>query len=145
MTMRHLPPGRVLAVSLGLWGLLTAAGCGGPRLVPVSGVVTLDGKPLSHAVVSFNADATKGNTATVSCVGRLNEQGQYQLKTMAVKKSDSGEGAPLGWYKVTLLTGLPGEPEITVNPKYLDPSKTPLSVEVVENPAPGQYDLKLTK
>jgi hypothetical protein len=145
MAVRTVQLGRPVLVILAAWGLLSLAGCGGPKLVPVSGAVTLDGKPLSHGAVSFNADASKGNTVTVSCLGRLNEQGQYQLKTIGVKKSDSGTGAPLGWYKVTLFTGLPGEPEITVNPKYLDPTKTPLSVEVVENPTPGQYDFKLTK
>jgi hypothetical protein len=46
---------------------------------------------------------------------------------------------------VTLVTTLPGSPEITVNPKYLDADQTPLSVEVVADPKEDAYDLKLTK
>ena len=34
---------------------------------------------------------------------------------------------------------------INVNEKFKDPDKTPLSVEVKDNPAPGAYDFKLTK
>jgi hypothetical protein len=62
-----------------------------------------------------------------------------------VKGSDSGKGAPLGWYKVTLITTLPGAPEIKVEGRYLDPEKTPWAIEVVADPAPGAYDLALTK
>jgi hypothetical protein len=78
-------------------------------------------------------------------MGRIGPDGRYELTTNGVTKSETGKGAPLGWYKVTLLTTLPGAPDITVNPKYTDPAKTPLSIEVVANPEPGHYDLKLDK
>ena len=44
-------------------GLLAAVvGCsGGPKFAPVSGVVTLDGKPYPKAVVSFQPVGTEGN------------------------------------------------------------------------------------
>ena len=125
-------------------GLLALACCGGPKLVTVAGTVTLDGKPLGGAAVSFNPDASKGNKARVSCLGRINPQGRYEVGTSGVEASDSGVGAPLGWYKVTLMTTLPGSPEIHVPSKYLDMEKTPLTVEVVADPAPGHYDFKLT-
>jgi hypothetical protein len=125
-------------------GLLTLTGCSRFKLYPVSGTAMLDGKPLTHCTVNFNPDASKGNTFPVSCVGKLDGQGHFKLRTLAVKASEGGPGAPLGWYKVTLLTNLPGEPEINVNPKYLDVNKTPLSVEIVENPQPGAYDLTLS-
>ena len=39
-----------------------AAGCQrGPKYVPVSGVVTLDGKPYDKAVVMFQPEGTRGN------------------------------------------------------------------------------------
>jgi hypothetical protein len=50
--------------------VLVVVGCGdGPTLVPVSGVVTLDGKPLEGATLSFipapgNAISTPGSDAT---------------------------------------------------------------------------------
>jgi hypothetical protein len=137
--------GRALSYLLGSLGLLTLAGCGGLKLYPVSGTVTLDGQPLSQSTVSFNPDTSKGNNHTVSCVGRLDGQGGFKLQTIAVRGSEGGPGAPLGWYKVTLLTGLPGDPEIKVKPIYLDPNKSPISIEVVEKPEPGRYDLKFTK
>jgi hypothetical protein len=133
---------RVLSI-LWAWGLCALVGCGGLKLVPVSGKVTLNGKPLAGVGVSFNPDASKGNNARVSCTGRVNAQGQYTLTTTGVQGSDSGAGAPLGWYKVTLLTTLPGAPEIKVDSKYLDFDKTPLSFEVVAEPQAGAYDLVL--
>ena len=84
----------------------------------------------------------------MGCWGRLNEQGQYQLATMGVKGNDPhGSGAPVGWYKVTLMDNLPGMPPMpkNVNPVYRDENKTPLAIEVVENPPPGAYDIKLNK
>jgi hypothetical protein len=141
--MKNVPLGRAVFCVLWGCGVLSLPGCGGLKLYPVSGTVTLDGKPLSQCTVSFNPDASKGNTLTVSCVGRLDAQGHYSLRTIAVKASEGGTGAPAGWYKVTLLTGLPGDPEIKVNPVYLDANKTPLSCEVVENPAAGAYDFDI--
>jgi hypothetical protein len=138
-------PGRPVSGILCACGLLTLAGCGGLKLVPVSGRVTLNDKPLNGGGVSFIPDASRGNNARVSCVGRINPQGRYELITTGVKGSDSGKGAPVGWYKVTLITTLPGAPEVTVPGQYTDPDKTPLAVEVVADAPPGAYDLKLTR
>jgi hypothetical protein len=137
--------GRVWWQMLWACGLLTLTGCGGFTLIPVSGKVTLGGKPLKGGGVSFVPDASRENNARVSCVGRIDSQGRYTLSTTGVKGSDSGKGAPLGWYKVILLTTLPGSPEISVPAKYLDPKDTPLKVKVVADPEPGAYDLELKK
>jgi hypothetical protein len=125
--------------------LIPLASCEkGIRRVPVSGTVTLDGQPLQGGVLMFNPDESKGNTARVGCSGPV-KNGRYSLVTAGVTQIDTGTGAPLGWYKVTLLTDLPGTPEIKVDKKYLRPETTPLQVEIVENPKPGHYDLQLTK
>ena len=137
------PPRRWALAMLGACGWLTLAGCGGLKLVPVSGKVTLGRQPLRGGAVCFVPDASRGNAARVSCVGRLNGEGRYELSTTAVKGSDSGKGAPVGWYKVTLITTLPGAAEIHVDGKYLDPERTPVSVEVVADPSPGAYDIQL--
>jgi hypothetical protein len=126
-------------------GLLALTGCGGLTLVPVSGKVTLGGKPLKGGGVSYVPDASEGNDARVSCVGRIDSQGRYTLRTDGVKGSDSGKGAPPGWYKVILLTTLPGSPEISVPDMYRDPIKTPLKIKVVAHPEPGAYDLNLKR
>jgi hypothetical protein len=97
---------RPMAYLLCACGLLALTGCGGGlKLYPVTGTATLDGKPLSNCTISFNPDASKGNNLTVSCVSRLGGQGQFNLRTLAVRAKEGGPGAPLGWYKVTLLTG----------------------------------------
>ena len=144
MAMTNVARARCVVSLCCACGLLTLAGCGGQfKLVPVAGAVTVNGEPLNQFRVSFVPDTAKGNTTPVSCLGRI-QGGRFELQTMAVKASDGGAGAPLGWYKVVLVTGLPGDPEPNFDAKFADVNTTPLSVEVVENPEPGRYDLKLT-
>lgn len=91
--------------------LLLLAGCGSseqkpqlPPTVPVTGVVTLDGKPLVAAAVTFYPQE---GAAGVECVGVTDEAGKYQLKQIR-----GGEGAPTGEYKVTIshFVGPGGKP-----------------------------------
>ena len=122
---------------------VTPLGCGpsGPKLVHVSGTVTLDGTPLQSGTVTFVADASKGNTQMGTPAGNIGTDGTYKIST------EGKNGSPLGWYKVTVVTNFPGAPPgaVAINPKYTDQTKTDLSVEVVANPQPGAYDLKLSK
>jgi hypothetical protein len=69
-------------------------------LVPAGGVVTLDHKPLAHAVVSFMP--RHGPIAT----GETDESGHYTL-------SYGREGAPVGDYVVAVsyLVSADGEPQ----------------------------------
>jgi hypothetical protein len=124
---------------LGLF-VLVLSGCGDGlgKLYPVSGTVTLDGEPLKNAQISFVPDTDKGNKTPASAVGRVTN-GSYTLTT-----KDS-PGAPAGSYKVMINTHYPGAPEDSVSlPRgYADPGKSGLTMEVVENPAPGAYDIKL--
>jgi hypothetical protein len=135
---------RAVVAAVVVVGLIPAAGCNrGLRRIPVSGTVTMDGKPMGRGVLMFHPDPAKGNTARAGCTGPISN-GQYKLVTTAVTKDDTGPGAPLGWYKVTLLHDLPGMAEIKVHPRFLSPQTTPIEIEIVENPAPGAYDIKLT-
>jgi hypothetical protein len=131
---------RVLGI-LCACGAMTAAGCGGPKHVPVVGKATVNGKPLSGLVISFNPDPAKGNEARVSCMGRIGANGEYTLI------SDDGfkvtKGARPGWYKVTLSA--PDEESMPVNKKYTAFKTTDLTIEVVDDPQPGAYDLEFTK
>jgi hypothetical protein len=136
---------------VGLFGVFgaTLAGCGkgaGEGLVPVAGKVTVDGKPLGTGAVTFHPDAAKGNTTPHVPVGMLDDQGNYKLM------SGSREGAPPGWYKVTVTAQEPPDeknpyapPKSLINPKFGDVQTSGLAVQVVENPAPGVYDFKVTK
>lgn len=119
------------------------SGCGGIKRVPVSGMVTLDGKPLAEGLLSFTADDSKGNTVRASCTGVV-RSGEYTLQSIGVTNSESGPGVAPGWYKVTLVTDRPGAAKVKVAPKFTNIAHTPLAIEVVDQPAPGAYDLRLT-
>jgi hypothetical protein len=142
MTTPTAPP-RPWRRLLLLCGLCAWAGCGGGlTLVPVSGKVTLGGKAVPSGGVSFIADVAKGNNAQVICVGRLGPQGEYELKSQGVKPSDSGPGAPPGWYRVTIIE-MRDSPLPKVPAKYMSEKDTPLSIEVLAEPPPGGYNFEL--
>jgi hypothetical protein len=120
--------------------MLAATGCGGEfKRVPVSGKATLNGQPLTGGVIHFYPDAAKGNNHRVDCLSPVRD-GKFNLLTTAVKDSDSGQGAPVGWYKVYLYTDVP-DLKLDIHPRFTDPDKTTIEVEVVENPKPGAYDI----
>lgn len=129
--------------------VLSLTGCGGSNRLPVAGTVMLDGKPLNGVNLVFSPDTTKGNNAQISCTSLVTE-GRYDLKTSGITRSDSGPGAPPGWYKVTVTLSTQGtrnrpQAKVEIPDKYLSVEKTTLEVEVKNNPEPGAYDLKLTK
>jgi hypothetical protein len=117
------------------------AGCGGPKLYPVSGTATLDGKPLAGFLVAYTPDPEKGQPARMDCAGRIGKDGRYSLLT------DDGfkqyKGVPPGWYRVTISS--PDDVPLPVNKKYTSIKTTNLLIEVVADPPPGAYDLKFTK
>jgi hypothetical protein len=144
MTTQRARPRRALLATICALGLAALAGCGGAEFqkVPVSGTVTIDGKPFSGGVLHFYPDSAKGNTVRADCLSPVRD-GKFNLLTTAVRDKDSGPGAPLGKYKVYLDTTVPGAPE-NIHPRFTGPEKTTVEVEVVENPAPGAYDIKFT-
>jgi hypothetical protein len=133
---------------------LLAVGCGDDsevgRTLPVTGSVTLDGTPLteSSTVILFKPDAARGNTSLFEPAGTVDSQGVYRLTTKGKK------GAPPGWYKVvvTAIDSRAGRDASHHRPAakslvaaaYGQAATTPLAVEVVEDPAFGAYDLKLS-
>ena len=142
--MRTSTPRRrsLLGALCAAWAALAAAGgCGGPKFVPVSGKATLDGQPLGGYVVTFTPDPAKGVELRMDCSARLGQDGQYSLR------SDDGfkthKGAPPGWYKVTIWS--PDDKPLPVNKIYTSIKTTTLTVEVVDKPQPGAYDLKFTR
>ncbi len=149
MTTTMVRRGWLSLAILGALALTSVAGCGGVRKIPVSGTVTLDGQPLNGGNIVFSPDTAKGNTHRISCTSRI-EEGHYDLETNGITSADSGSGVPLGWYKVTFRmldesTKKHLLAPINVNAKFKNVDKTPLSVEVKDNPEPGSYDFKMTK
>jgi len=136
--MRRLSPAR-LSGALGVL-VLALSGCGGVgTLYPVSGKVTVDGKPLKDGQVSFVPDKEKGNKAPVAPFGKIKD-GSYSLDTKGQP------GAPAGWYQIMVETQYPGGPEkhTELPRRFSDPGKSGLAVEVVPSAAAGAYDLKVT-
>ncbi|MBI3462172.1 MAG: carboxypeptidase regulatory-like domain-containing protein [Planctomycetes bacterium] len=79
--------------------LILVAGCGVrdpsmPELVTVTGTVTLDGKPLPGAILTFlPTDEKQGGGA----VGFTDAEGKYSLQTV-----HGGEGSPRGLFRVAI-------------------------------------------
>ena len=89
---------RAVLLTSAMAGLvLSVSGCGGsnrPSTQPVSGVVTMDGKPVPGATVVFHpVDTAVG----VSALGTADGGGRYTLTTY-----DTGDGAVAAAYKVTV-------------------------------------------
>jgi hypothetical protein len=83
------------ALSLISLAALTSAfcGCGGSSAIPVQGTVTLDGKPVADAVVTF-APQGEGEPAA----GATNASGKFILQ-----RREAGDGVPPGSYAVTVV------------------------------------------
>jgi hypothetical protein len=81
--------------------MLMLAGCdSGPRHVPVSGVVTLNGKPLPDALVSFQmiVETEDPLKATPRGLGKTTANGSYTLKSTTGRN-----GVIPGKYKVMFV------------------------------------------
>ena len=80
--------------------LLLVFGCKDPKakFAPVSGKVTLDGKPLVNAMVSFQPIAKMGEiNAGVGSSGKTNENGEFTLMAASGEK-----GAVVGKHRVVI-------------------------------------------
>jgi hypothetical protein len=85
-----------LFLSLTLLGLV---GCGsGVNSIPVTGKVTLDGTPISGAVITFQP--VEGGTG-MPAVGTTDSSGQYTVTDM--RSESLGSGAVAGEYKVGVM------------------------------------------
>ncbi len=125
---------------------LAACGCGGDGVqrLPVEGIVYLDGEPLRGmtGAVTFIPDLSRGNESPLRGNGEIDAEGRYTLF------AGGKPGAPPGHYKVLVGAAPPGtdrdESRLVVPPRYVVERDTPLRMEVVPDPEPGHYDLRLT-
>ena len=89
-----LPDCRILVLVLGI------AGCSGPALpltAPVSGIVTLNGTPLTRGMVHFVPDNSKGSTGRMA-VAYIQPDGRFH-GAMCFKPND---GALIGLHKIAV-------------------------------------------
>src|SRR5437879_3961671 len=88
-------------------GFLIALGIAGCKNGPtvdigtVHGTVRINGRPQRAIAVSFSPDREKGNGVPVFANGNSDDQGNYALKYSL--KDKIGDGAAVGWHRVTLL------------------------------------------
>jgi hypothetical protein len=142
----RVPNRQILPLIALIAGSLLLTGCGKPKRVPVKGTIMRGAEPLTTGAVCFEPDASKGNTAQVSCIGMPGKNGDFNLVTRAIYGPDSGPGVPPGWYRVRIKTNVPGQPPIdTIDPKYTSFDTTPWLVEVVANPEPDRYNFVMEK
>jgi hypothetical protein len=138
---------------------LILIGCSGSgktvSLVPASGKVTVDGKALTAGTVTLHPDSSKGNNEKYSPTGQIDQSGNFKLTT------DGRDGAPVGWYKVSVTQGMsmsmPSDLGVATDPtkalgnkasfnsKYQNADSSGISLEVVATPPAGGYEIKLTK
>jgi hypothetical protein len=76
---------------------LLLAGCGDRvKLVPVEGVVKINGQPAANVSVQFQPDGLKGNKGPTS-FANTDGEGKFRLKTF-----DGRDGAVVGAHRVVL-------------------------------------------
>ena len=122
------------------------AGChsNGELLIPVEGVVTLDGQPLTSGAISFRP--TQGNLTLHHPTGSIEPNGRFQLYV------GSRAGAPPGFYKVVIFANEeqadergvhPGMPKTLIDRRYNAPQTTPLSAEIAPQMQSASFDFDL--
>ena len=89
------------------FALVLGLGCGSGKFAPVSGTVTMNGKPLAGALVIFSPIAREGSIdAGPGSSGKTNDKGEYTLT------SDTGRtGALVGKHRVSVSLMNPGTSE----------------------------------
>lgn len=101
-----------------------AGGCGGRNVVPVSGQVTLDGRPVAGVHVGFQPMATGGEKNPGGGSYAITDaDGRFALKLV----EGDGTGAVVGKHRVEIATRITDDPandaRPKTNPKAMIPAK----------------------
>jgi hypothetical protein len=140
-------------------------GCGGDppppvlsKLVPTTGTVTLDGKPLAGVLVNFMVSGTGEGGENASAV--TDAEGKYSLSTpVAGVDLSQSQGAVPGQYRVAIAQLVmpdgaavpPGTGDAEAEamgarqllpPRYSSPGETTLTAVVENAPTVVDFDLK---
>jgi hypothetical protein len=106
---------------------LSLAGCGktSPELAPVTGRITLDGKPLEKADIVFQPDGSKPPSS-----GRANAGGRYEL---AYKRGVMGGTVGSNTVRITI------SPDVVANPPSI-PARYNTESELTSEVKSGQNE-----
>lgn len=102
LSPNQLLPLRTITTLFWVAALAMLTGCAESEypVAPVSGIVTLHGKPLEGARVTFQPRASQGSIlAGKPSIGETDRDGHYQLKTY-----DGFDGAVIGTHRVSIST-----------------------------------------
>src|SRR5688572_30363326 len=103
--------------------LLLVVGCNrGPRMVPVSGIVTIDGKPLKKGLVTVNVKDSR------PAYGKIGNDGKFQLMTKV-----EGDGCLVGEHTFTVSSREPLGPDTMrhlIPEKYADETTSGFKIKV---------------
>jgi hypothetical protein len=102
--------------------VVAAVGCGAPgKVAPVSGVVTLNGKPAADVAVTFQPRPTDGNnTPGTAAFGVTGPDGRYVAKLITGETA----GATVGKNTVRFSAYVP------VDPNYEGPNKAKPTINI---------------
>lgn len=126
-------------------------GCGkaaeGPATYPVTGVVTLNGTPVSDALVQFTPITTDG--ATAGAQTNTGADGAFNVKLALEMGKSSKEGLPPGEYRVVVTklefpggqASLSNPPKNTLPPRYATPDTTPL--QAIVKPEANHFEYQI--
>ena len=122
-------------IAIGGVVLASVTGCG-PSLVPVEGMITLDGKPLAGATIGMELVGGEKDFRLFS--GETDADGRYAIKPF---ESDR-EGALAGEYHVmiTSVKAPPGANEMTVLPPERVPPEYQNGSKTLQVPEGGTTD-----
>jgi hypothetical protein len=110
------------------------SGCGGGnglKLQKVSGVITFDGQPLTKGNVQFTPDSSKGTRGPMA-TGAIGSDGKFTLTT-----ATPGDGAPVGFYKVSVNCWDEGPAFDPNNPKPPTPAKSLIPERYADDSSSG--------
>lgn len=133
---------RVLAVALGSVALIAISGCNsGPPTGDVSGTVTMDGQPVTNAIVTFVPQGGGQNA-----IGKTDGSGKYEL----YRRGD--RGALLGPHSVVITTvqepAAPVQEISSDSEEYLKQATSgnlsDYNRAIVHEPIPARYNKQTT-
>ncbi|QEL15936.1 hypothetical protein [Limnoglobus roseus] len=117
-------PARLTAGGALVVVFLSLVGCsdGGPKVVPVSGIVTIDGQPLTYGHIQVLPTGWRPASS------RIGSDGRFMLTTTV-----SGDGCAVGTHPVAILAGESISTEATkwhAPKKYADSKTSNLTVTI---------------